>query len=69
MEGEGEPVELARLKRDLGVIADDYAATGAWLARAMEGSWDAAARLRHPASPTCWGSATGSSPTTGRRPA
>jgi hypothetical protein len=48
MEGEGEPVELARLKRDLGVIADDYEATGAWLAGAMQASWDAAARLRHP---------------------
>jgi hypothetical protein len=48
MEGEGEPVELVRLKRDLGVIADDFAGTGAWLAGAMEGSWEAAARLRHP---------------------
>ena len=48
MEGEGEPAELVRLKRDLGVIADDYAATGAWLAEAMEASWGAAAGLRHP---------------------
>ena len=48
MEGEGEPVELVRLKRDLGVIAEDYAATGAWLAEAMGASWSAAARLRHP---------------------
>ena len=48
MEGEGEPVELARLKRDLGVIADDYAATGAWLAEAMEAAWEVAGRLRHP---------------------
>ena len=48
MEGEGEPVELARLKRDLGVIADDYAGTGAWLAEAMEASWEAAA----PAAPS-----------------
>ncbi len=48
MEGEGEPVELVRLKRDLGVIADDYAATGTWLAEAMEASWGAAAGLRHP---------------------
>lgn len=48
MEGEGEPVELARLKRDLALIADDHTATGAWLAEAMEASWAAAARLRHP---------------------
>ena len=48
MEGEGEPVELVRLRRDMGVIADDYAETGAWLAAAMEASWEAAASLRHP---------------------
>jgi len=48
MEGEGEPPELARLRRDLATIADDYAATGAWLAEAMQASWDAAAHLRHP---------------------
>jgi hypothetical protein len=48
MEGEGEPVELVRLRRDLGILADDYAATGAWLTEAMEASWEAAARLRHP---------------------
>ena len=48
MEGEGEPVELIRLRRDIRVIADDYAATGAWLAEAMEASWEAAASLRHP---------------------
>jgi hypothetical protein len=48
MEGEGEPVELVALKRDLAALADDYAATGAWLAEAMEASWDAAATLRHP---------------------
>ncbi len=48
MEGEGEPVELVRLKRDLAALADDYAATGAWLAEAMEASWDAAARLAAP---------------------
>jgi hypothetical protein len=49
MEGEGRPRELARLERDLEALADDHAATGAWLAEAMEASWDAASRLRHPA--------------------
>jgi hypothetical protein len=48
MEGEGVPAELARLQRDLGLVADDYAETGAWLAQAMEASWGAAERLRHP---------------------
>ena len=48
MEGEGEPVELSRLKRDLLALSDDYAETGAWLAQAMEASWEAAAGLRHP---------------------
>jgi hypothetical protein len=48
MEGEGEPAELGRLKRDLGALADDYAATGEWLAEAMEAAWATAARLRHP---------------------
>jgi hypothetical protein len=48
MEGEGEPVELVRLKRDLAAFADDDAATGAWLSEAMQAAWDTAARLRHP---------------------
>lgn len=48
MEGEGEPAELVRLKRDLAVVADDDAAGGAWLAEAMQAAWDSAARLRHP---------------------
>jgi hypothetical protein len=48
MEGEGEPAELTRLKRDLAGLAADYASTGAWLSEAMEASWEAAARLRHP---------------------
>jgi hypothetical protein len=45
MEGEGEPPEITRLKRDLRSIADDLAATGAWLASAMQASWDVAAAL------------------------
>ena len=45
MEGEGEPVELTRLKRDLRTIGDDSIETGAWLAAAMESTWNAATAL------------------------
>jgi hypothetical protein len=45
MEGEGEPAELSSLTRDLRATADDYAATGEWLAHAMQASWDMAAAL------------------------
>ena len=45
MEGEGKPVELSRLTRDLRTIGDDSIETGAWLATAMESTWDAAAAL------------------------
>lgn len=45
MEGEGEPVEISRLKRDLRTTADDSLATGQWLAAAMQASWDVAAAL------------------------
>jgi hypothetical protein len=45
MEGEGEPAEIGRLTRDLRTAADDLAATGAWLASAMQASWDVAAAL------------------------
>lgn len=45
MEGEGEPVEIGRLKRDLGQLADDYGRTGGWLSKAMESSWDVASSL------------------------
>jgi hypothetical protein len=48
MEGEGEPPELARLRRDVTAIADDQEATGAWLASAMEASWTAAGAIRDP---------------------
>jgi hypothetical protein len=39
MEGEGEPSEIARLKRDLRTIAGDSAAAGDWLATAMQSAW------------------------------
>ena len=45
MEGEGEPVEIARLKRDLGAVAGDCEAAGSWLAEAMEHSWQVAGAL------------------------
>jgi len=45
MEGSGEPAEIARLKRDLRVMADDAAANGEGLASAMEASWAAAESL------------------------
>jgi hypothetical protein len=48
MEGEGEPAELGRLKRDLATLAGDHESTGAWLAEAMRASWEAAVGLRHP---------------------
>jgi hypothetical protein len=45
MEGEEEPVELTRLKRDLRTMADDAIETGSWLASAMEATWEAATAL------------------------
>lgn len=45
MEGEDEPVELTRVKRDLRTMGDDSMETGSWLAAAMEGTWEAAAAL------------------------
>ncbi|MCU0268467.1 MAG: hypothetical protein MUF83_07445 [Acidimicrobiales bacterium] len=45
MEGEGEPTEITRIKRDLRTIGDDSIETGTWLAKAMEMTWDAATAL------------------------
>jgi hypothetical protein len=45
MEGEGEPAEITRLVRDLRSTAADFAATGDWLAAAMQASWDVASAL------------------------
>ena len=45
MEGEGEPVEVARLKRDLETIATDCEETGSWLSQAMEQAWQTAGML------------------------
>ena len=45
LEGEGEPPEITRLKRDLGSMAEDFGETGHWLAKAMQLSWQAALPL------------------------
>ncbi len=45
MEGEGEPAELVRLRRDVRAVAEDSLATGAWLGAAMQASWDVATAL------------------------
>ncbi len=39
MEGEGEPVEITKLKRDLTELGADSVAAGDWLANAMASSW------------------------------
>lgn len=39
MEGEGEPSEITRLKRELRTMADDSSAAGDWLDTAMLSSW------------------------------
>jgi hypothetical protein len=45
MEGEGEPAEISRLKRDVRNVARDLADIGDWLSTAMQASWDMAAAL------------------------
>jgi hypothetical protein len=44
-EGEGEPAEIARLKRELATQADDHEQTGRWLAEAMQSTWKTASGL------------------------
>ncbi|MEH0416697.1 hypothetical protein [Streptomyces sp. B21-083] len=68
MEGEGEPAELQRLKRQVALLADETQQGGDWLAQAMErlGTWRETWLPIRPL-PTCWESATGSSPMTGSR--
>jgi hypothetical protein len=39
LEGEGEPPEITRMKRELASAADDFAATGTWMSEAMQASW------------------------------
>jgi hypothetical protein len=45
MEGEGQPAEISHLVRDLRSAAEEFVATGEWLANAMQASWDVAAAL------------------------
>ncbi|MFD9114199.1 MULTISPECIES: hypothetical protein [Streptomyces] len=45
MEGEGEPTELQRLKRQVTLLADETQQGGDWLAQAMEKAWDMAGNL------------------------
>lgn len=45
MEGEREPAEIGRLKRDVVSLADDFASTGQWLDQAMEASWESGRAL------------------------
>ncbi|MGY1455390.1 hypothetical protein [Streptomyces sp. SS8] len=49
MEDGEEPAELKRIRRDIGLLADDSEQTGAWLSGAMERSWETAGSLAaHP---------------------
>jgi len=45
LEGEGEPVEISHLVRDLRTGGADAVASGAWLASAMQSSWEMATAL------------------------
>lgn len=44
LEGEGEPGEITRIKRELRTQAADHEQTGVWLGEAMRTTWDTAAR-------------------------
>ncbi|WP_432138500.1 MULTISPECIES: hypothetical protein [unclassified Streptomyces] len=45
MEGEDEPAELRRLKREVGMLADETEQGSAWLTQAMEQAWEIAGSL------------------------
>jgi hypothetical protein len=45
LEGEGRPAEISHLIAELRTRADESAATGEWLAKAMQSSWDMAGIL------------------------
>jgi hypothetical protein len=45
LEGEGEPAEIARIKRELATMAGDHEQTGAWLGEAMHSAWNSARAL------------------------
>lgn len=44
LEGEGEPGEITRIKRELATQAADHEQTGAWLGEAMQSTWNGAAK-------------------------
>jgi hypothetical protein len=45
LEGEGEPAEIERIKRDLATMADEHEQTGSWLGEAMQATWNSALAL------------------------
>jgi hypothetical protein len=45
LEGEAEPAEIGRIKRELRTQADDHEQTGAWLSEAMRSAWTTAVGL------------------------
>lgn len=45
MEGQGEPAEIARMKREMRSLAEDQATIGSWLADAMAVTWEAGKAL------------------------
>jgi hypothetical protein len=45
LEGEGEPAEIGRIKRELITQADDHEQTGAWLGEAVQSTWETATGL------------------------
>jgi hypothetical protein len=45
LEGEGQPAEIGRIKRELTTMADDHEQTGAWLSEAMQSTWNSASAL------------------------
>jgi hypothetical protein len=51
LEGEGEPAEIARIKRDLTTMADDHEETGIWLSEAMQSTWNSALAFLLPVAP------------------
>ena len=52
MEGEGEPIEIKQLRRDLHTLAGDMEAGGEWLAAAMKKGWAVAGSLAAYPQPT-----------------
>jgi hypothetical protein len=44
LEGEGEPGEIGRIKRELATKASDCEQTGTWLGDAMQSTWNTAAK-------------------------